>query len=736
MAAPLDGMSGYSKKHEDSMAFLARYSVGVASSSSLGAPRTGAAAFYPAAAAAAAASSGFPAPGDGLGRQAPSSPSKYTSSFSALRQAAAAPAAQAAQAMRSAAPPSRTAAAAAGARVSGGAPSGLRPPSAGRPRAPHEPFIEPLSAAHAALLTASFGEAGPPRAAAAAAAAAAGAARAPPPMVTLPQRGAAPAPSWEAPLEASSRMVARSALPLPPPPSLAAAAPAPAAPPPRAAPAAAAPPHTLQLPPAVAPLPSPLPPRAPAAPSEPPRAALGALAVEGDGEGEGVVISMGSWRNKPRAAEASLGSGGSSARSGFSGGGGGGLSYGSNSGYGGGADSGGAGRGGYGSGGDSAPASRASSAGAAPGAGGGGGALSAPAGASTAGLDNLGNTCYMNATLQCLAHVPELAAFFKGEAWRAELGRAAGAGTARGRQVRELTEKFAELLGALSRAGRGSVRPTALRAVVGAALSGNGTFSGPTQNDAHELLRFFLDALGEALNRIPGKPPYRELSEGPSQSDAEVADAYWRYYSERSSSIVGDLFRGQQRSVMTCAGCGFASRSFDPFEELLLPIPQRAQGAALRGGEGLHLRDALAEFARPETLSADNAWTCPSCKRAHAASTKALAVHRAPRVLVLVLKRFSFNWMRRGKVDTAVAAPERGLQLGACAASAAAQDAVYDLIGVVNHMGSTVGGHYTANCRVGDASWWNFNDSSAHSVAAPGSAARSEPYVLFYRRRA
>ena len=109
---------------------------------------------------------------------------------------------------------------------------------------------------------------------------------------------------------------------------------------------------------------------------------------------------------------------------------------------------------------------------------------------------------------------------------------------------------------------------------------------------------------------------------------------------------------------------------------------------------------------------------------------------RAPRVLILVLKRFSFNWMRRGKVETPVVAPERGLQLGECAASDAAAAAVYDLIGVVNHMGSTVGGHYTANCRVGEGTWYNFNDSAAHVTSAPGNAPKSQPYVLFYRRRA
>jgi ubiquitin C-terminal hydrolase len=688
---------------------------------------------------------------------APSSPSKYASSFAAIRVAAA-PAAGAGA--RSAAPPLRGAAAAAPfSRVSGGIsgtaasqlPSGIRPPSASRPRSGEaaagaaagygagygaavaaslgQPGPPPRAAAgHGAALAASLGQPGAPRAtvaaapprAAAAAPSSSATATAPP-----PPRAAALAPPPAAPAEAP--LSATSQLQLPPlqpraPDGAGAAFYGSGALPVRVVPSAAAPAAPSH------PLPSAPPPRPPPSPLRMP-APHEAVALASERseasyheDDQPPSIKMGGWREQ-RAAAASAGAGDSapaSARSAFSSGsayGGGGGGYGGGFG------------GGYSSGGASASGSRASSAGLPPPSLGGGGSFEA-AGTSTAGLDNLGNTCYLNSTLQCLAHVPELAAYFRGETWRRDLGRSAGAGTVRGKQYRELTERFAALLEALAHAGRGSVRPSAVRSLVGAALSGSGMFAGPAQNDAHELLRFFLDALGEALNRVPGKPPYRELTETPSQSDEEVAAIYWAYYHDRGNSVVTDLFRGQQRSVITCASCGTASRAFDPFEELLLPIPRGAQVSG-----SFHLRESFADFARPDTLSAENEWKCPACKRPRSA-TKELTVYRAPRVLVLVLKRFSFNWMRRGKVEAAVVAPEAGLTLGACAApGSSAECAVYDLIGVVNHMGSTVGGHYTANCRVGDAAWWNFNDSSAHITTAPGSAARSEPYVLFYRKR-
>lgn len=59
---------------------------------------------------------------------------------------------------------------------------------------------------------------------------------------------------------------------------------------------------------------------------------------------------------------------------------------------------------------------------------------------------------------------------------------------------------------------------------------------------------------------------------------------------------------------------------------------------------------------------------------------------------------------------------------------------LYDLYGVTNHFGSLNGGHYTANCRNPDGSWYNFNDSQVSGCGDKGLCA-SSAYLLFYRRR-
>ncbi len=77
-------------------------------------------------------------------------------------------------------------------------------------------------------------------------------------------------------------------------------------------------------------------------------------------------------------------------------------------------------------------------------------------------------------------------------------------------------------------------------------------------------------------------------------------------------------------------------------------------------------------------------------------------------------------------ISSFYAAPERRPGSGA---------ALYDCVGVVNHMGGLGGGHYTADCLNRDTgNWHTFNDSRVSSQSAAGLSG-SSAYVLFYVRK-
>jgi len=148
----------------------------------------------------------------------------------------------------------------------------------------------------------------------------------------------------------------------------------------------------------------------------------------------------------------------------------------------------------------------------------------------------------------------------------------------------------------------------------------------------------------------------------------------------------------------------------------------------------VQLSECLELFITRETLGADDLWYCPSCKK-HQQATKKFDVWSLPNILVIHLKRFSYNKYWRDKIDVLVEFPLKGLDMSEYVLDPACSGTTYDLIGVSNHFGGMGGGHYTAyakNCV--DDRWYNFDDSSVSS-ADEESVCSKAAYVLFYQRR-
>ena len=253
--------------------------------------------------------------------------------------------------------------------------------------------------------------------------------------------------------------------------------------------------------------------------------------------------------------------------------------------------------------------------------------LSAHAGAprGVGGLVNLGNTCYMNAALQCLSNVPQLSEFFAGSAWRADRN-------ARSATRGEVADAFADLMARMWGPGGGgsggaAERPDRLKRAIALASP---RFAGYEQHDSQELLRALLDALHDDTNRVRAKLAYEELHDPPGDADAKVSEAWWRYFAARSDSRVWGLFAGQLRTETQCQACRHRSRAFDPFLDLSLPI---------RDARDCSLAQCLTHFTSPERIGGGD-WYCPRCRK-HQPAEKRISLFRLPPVLVLHLKRFS-----------------------------------------------------------------------------------------------
>nr|XP_056709845.1 ubiquitin carboxyl-terminal hydrolase 21 [Euleptes europaea]XP_056709846.1 ubiquitin carboxyl-terminal hydrolase 21 [Euleptes europaea] len=338
------------------------------------------------------------------------------------------------------------------------------------------------------------------------------------------------------------------------------------------------------------------------------------------------------------------------------------------------------------------------------------------------GLRNLGNTCFMNAVLQCLSSTKPLRDYCLRREFRQEQPSAL-------RSQQELTEAFADVMAALWHPdSTEATNPGRFKAVFQKYVP---SFTGYSQQDAQEFLKFLMDRLHVEINRKGRRTPSilsdtkrtSVLEDMNTLSDDEQANQMWKRYLEKEDSKIVDLFVGQLKSCLKCQACGYRSTTFEVFCDLSLPIPKKG----FTGGK-VSLLDCFSLFTKEEELDSENAPVCDKCRQ-RTRSTKKLTIQRFPRILVLHLNRFSTTRYSIKKCSVYVDFPLQQLNLKEFASEKAGTP-VYNLYALCNHSGSVHYGHYTAFCK--DQSGWRVYNDSRVSTISENQVPSSEGYVLFY----
>jgi ubiquitin C-terminal hydrolase len=397
------------------------------------------------------------------------------------------------------------------------------------------------------------------------------------------------------------------------------------------------------------------------------------------------------------------------------------------------------------------------------------------------GLHNLGNTCYMNATLQCLFATDLFNYYLKKKKFKSELRD--GVINMEIQKCKDilklnphisldqliefinskktlLKEKFKSSLTysmyqvfTIMWNSNCIVKPKNLKDTISKYFP---KFEGFNQHDSEELLyaiferlhdetksdiknkrfkvsseisEYFLKKreLEKKIKLEPNNNSFQDeltkLIKENYNSDVVVRSLeFWKNYLESNNSIITTIFTGLFASDVVCKNCSNKNVNFEAFNILELSL----------SGEDhkfYNLEDCIKNFCKNEEV--EN-YKCDSCKNTGIA-VKRMTIFQLPPKLIIQLKRF--NGKNKHKINDLIKFPLNDLDMSIAQNEIKQINKKYNLYATINHSGSLNGGHYVAHCKnLIDKKWYYFNDSSISYVDESDEIIDNSAYVLFYEK--
>ena len=289
------------------------------------------------------------------------------------------------------------------------------------------------------------------------------------------------------------------------------------------------------------------------------------------------------------------------------------------------------------------------------------------------GFINKGNTCYANSILQILSVIPTL--------WN---------------RVPSKSNTLSPMLRAISR---------------NMAIKKNSNKPVDPSN--------FLWALKHKLSNLRGVP----LDFNTKQDVAEILQVVLdelKGVSVEESQLISNT----QKIAVSCNTCFCFSESEQNFDILTLPVSADTQAS-------------ISQFLKPEILSSNNKWFCPSCQ-ALSESTRETCIINSATVFIIQLCRFSNQGGQLIKdanfFSCTQSESNKHLVVPKTVENEVSFRNRYSLIATINHSGTLNRGHYWAFIKdLHSSSWYSCNNKLVFNVEERYLSNISS-YTLFYRK--
>ena len=345
------------------------------------------------------------------------------------------------------------------------------------------------------------------------------------------------------------------------------------------------------------------------------------------------------------------------------------------------------------------------------------------------GLQNIGATCYMNATLQCFCHIVKFVNFFKYSKQAIEIYEK--------KEQDKLSYSFKILIEELwtnkMNTNKTFYAPYDFKQKISKM---NSLFEGVAANDSKDLVNFIIMTLHEELNKANKNSNNIEDNLNLDQRNKDlVFQIFMKNFTEKNRSIISDLFYGVNCNIIQCQNPNCLSRAFNYQIYFFLVFPlEEVRKFKLQynpnSNELVNIYDCFQYNQKSDLMTGDNAMYCNYC-RLTCNSIMQMTLTVGPEILILILNRgqgiqfkIKLNFYEDLDLENFIEHKETG--------------AKYKLIGVITHLGDNdMSGHFIAYCKDPISnSWYQFNDALVNPVKNFQNDVIdfAMPYLLFYQK--
>jgi ubiquitin carboxyl-terminal hydrolase 8 len=326
------------------------------------------------------------------------------------------------------------------------------------------------------------------------------------------------------------------------------------------------------------------------------------------------------------------------------------------------------------------------------------------------GLQNIGNTCFMNTALQCLSAIDIFSAYFLSDQYLSDINK---------KPQSEFVRAYVRFLKNAWDENDCIISPKLLKETLGKFYD---PYSGFRQNDAAECFNKIIELLHEGLSyAVSIKFAIKKehiLTEMEKMEAASMACTKMHF--EKNYSIPVKLFYGQFQNRIICIECKTVSMYYEPFSMINLPICEKTNT----------LSDCIEKYTSFEIMDGKNKYCCGKCQK-ETIGKKKIMVWKLPNILVFSLNRFSGS----RKIEKYIDFPVNKVIFNNLVQNENSKNTVYDLVSVANHSGGLSGGHYWAYVKGTNGKWFICNDENCSEITNQSTIVSNSAYFLVYKKR-